>query len=303
MKSLRPSNDALETPTSVCSWFLTQWTEPGSEWKTQCLWWRSSSQKSKKTEQEKWREEEREEREEEWYNSSERMILCDYVPELDEDVRLTWETTEIRKDEKKKVTQDRQNKDKEWRERKNKTERRDRINVWAWESLRRGDALKGNAPPSSLYTHTHKNMRARAHTHLPLHCQHSRKHASSESECAVNGETEEGWARGKQARSICVHFKSWLAAKSEWTRLSEPASYSQGWKTWCYQALCKPWRKNTPKSDASDGEESSLQLGQNLVQGSSKLYCTLKCLWASHKPLWGTTGTLTLILGGGVISL
>lgn len=54
--------------------------------------------------------------------------------------------------------------------------------------------------PPSLPLHTHTP------THLPLHCQHSSKHALSESEWAVNGERE-GWARAKQARSVCVHLK------------------------------------------------------------------------------------------------
>ncbi len=103
----------------------------------------------------------------------------------------------------KKVTQNRQNRDREREqgERKKERQRRDGINVWAWRVTEQSRCIKGNAPPSFLYTHTH------AHRHFPLHCQHSSKHAFSESEWAVNGERGEGWARGRQGRRIYFHFK------------------------------------------------------------------------------------------------
>lgn len=91
------------------------------------------------------------------------------------------------------MTQDRQG----WKHKVRKKERdeaRDRVNVWAWRVTQQSRCIKGNAPPS-IYTHTR----------LPLHCQHSSKHAFSESVWSVNGERE-GWARAKEARSVQVYF-------------------------------------------------------------------------------------------------
>lgn len=105
--------------------------------------------------------------------------------------------TEIQRD-RKKVTQDRQKRDegngekeRDWEKRQNKC-----VSLGVTEQSR---CIKGNAPPSFLYTHTH----------LPLHCQHSSKHAFSEQEWAVNGKRE-GWAdRNASEKHVCLFEIQW----------------------------------------------------------------------------------------------
>lgn len=169
----RFSQDAPNTPTSVCSRFLTQ--RSGRKCRMPQLWWRCNSQID---------------REKQWTGETIQVWqMWDPMP-------LRWPgltcQTENKDAERKCQTEQKGRGEgsepkKGPEERWNKCVRFER--QWAENALK-----ETPLPPSTLHTTKYTRRMTR-----PLHSQHSTKLASSESQWIGKGGQETGWARRNQA--------------------------------------------------------------------------------------------------------